>query len=146
MMASKISSIFKHRSNTPTTSATGSYVQESKYRSMQLLSTLSLTLLLLLSIPALALKAYSYSFVEMNVEMGFYLVNSENQAAVQGETLVAALPLNLFRVPEKLVLVVAMLNVLLSTAHLAFIAWDWRSGRRVSSCKTTFREALAHVT
>lgn len=146
MMASKISSIFKHRRNEPTIAVTGSYVQDSKYRLMRLLSTLSLTLLLLLSIPALALKAYSYSFIEMNVEMGFYLVNSENQMAVQGETLVAALPLNLFRVPEKLVLVVAMLNILLSTAHLAFVAWDWRSGRRVSSRKSTFRKASAHIT
>lgn len=93
---------------------------------------MALTILLFLAVPALALKSYSYSFIESNVEMGFYLVNDGSQRADQGEALVAALPLNLFRVPEKLFLVVAMLNVLLSMAHLAFISWDWKAGKRVS--------------
>ncbi|KAJ4994180.1 hypothetical protein SVAN01_00009 [Stagonosporopsis vannaccii] len=131
--AGKFSSIIKQRSNPSSTIAPGIHNHNRQYRSIRLLSTLLLSLLLLLSVPALALKAYSYSFIESNIEMGFYLINNENQMAVQAETLVAALPLNLFRVPEKLVLVVAMLNILLSMAHLAFVAWDWKAGRRTQT-------------
>lgn len=136
--AIKVHSIFKRRNNDSSTGVPGSHNPDRLYRSMRLLSTVSLSILLLLSIPTLALKAYSYNFIESNVEMGFYLVN-ENGMTAPGEMLVAALPLNLFRVPEKLVLVVAMLNVLLSMAHLTFVAWDWKAGRRVSSPKLSAR-------
>jgi hypothetical protein len=111
------------------------YIHDHTYRVSRLLSVVLLTLLLLLSIPALALKIYGYNFIETNGEMGFYLVNNEapgpGEGNNMGDSLVAALPHNLFRVPEKLVLVVAMLNILLSMAHLGFVAWDWRAGRRV---------------
>lgn len=116
------------------------YIHDRTYRLSRLLSVVSLTLLLLLSIPALVLKAYSYNFIEINAEMGFYLVNEEVQGEPAGDNLVAALPHNLFRVPEKIVLVVAMLNIVLSMAHLVFVAWDWKAGRRVSSSLTSYMD------
>jgi hypothetical protein len=112
------------------------YVHDRTYRVSRLLSVVLLTLLLLLAIPALVLKAYGYNFIELNAEMGFYLVNNGAAGDPVGDNLVAALPHNLFRVPEKLVLVVAMLNILLSMAHLGFVVWDWRTGRRVSLSST----------
>jgi hypothetical protein len=130
--ARKISSIFRPRSNAPSSVRPPPYSDDRHDRLSRLVSAASLTLLLLLSISTLVLKAYSYSFIESNVEMGFYLVNDEVQGAPQSENLVAALPLSLFRVPERLVLVVAMLNILLNLGHLSFVAWDWRFGRRVS--------------
>lgn len=135
--ASRLLSIFEKRNRGSSTNASPPYNDNRQHRYTRLLSTVSLTLLLFLSIPALALKAYSYSFIESNVEMGFYLVDAEFPNATEGETLVAALPYNLFRVPEKVVLVVAMLNILLSMAHLAFIAWDWNVSRRTQT--RTFR-------
>ncbi|KAL1600225.1 hypothetical protein SLS59_005849 [Nothophoma quercina] len=131
-MASKFTSIFSRHNTTPSVNPPP-YTDDRHYRLVRLLSVVSLTLLLLLSIPVLVLKAYSYSFIESNAEMGFYLANDEVQDEPEGQNLVAALPHNLFRVPEKLVLVVSMLNILLSLAHLAFVAWDWKARRRVSS-------------
>lgn len=107
------------------------YVLSRQCRFERLLSLVTLTLLLMLSIPALALKAYSYSFIESNMEMGFYLVNEET-GKVAEDALVAALPLHLFRVPEKLVLVVAMISILLSMLHLIYVACDWKACMRVS--------------
>lgn len=130
--AGKIPLVFRRRDDVTSTLSDSSYSGDRHYRISRLLSVVTLALLLLLSIPALVLKAYSYSFIESNAEMGFYLANEEMQGEPQGDTLVAALPHNLFRVPEKLVLVVAMLNILLGMAHLGFVAWDWKSGRRVS--------------
>ena len=132
----KLSSVFELLNNASPTTEPPPYNDDRYYRLSRLLSFASFTLLLLLSIPALVLKAYSYSFIESNAEMGFYLVNDEVQGEPEGENLVAALPHNLFRVPEKLVLVVSMLNILLSMAHLAFVAWDWKTGRRVSCLRT----------
>lgn len=107
------------------------YAHDYTYRLSRVLSVVFLMLLFLLSIPAVVLKAYSYSFIETNAEMGFYLVNDEAQGKLSGDVLVAALPHNLFRVPEKIVLVVGMLNIFLSMAHLRFIARDWKAGRWV---------------
>ncbi|KAF3044802.1 hypothetical protein E8E12_010735 [Didymella heteroderae] len=108
------------------------YIHDRTYRISRLLSMVLLTFLLLLSIPALVLKVYGYNFIEINGEMGFYLVNKESPGGGNhaGDNLVAALPHNIFRVPEKLVLVVAMLNILLSMAHLGFVVWDWRTQTR----------------
>lgn len=131
-IASKFSSDFMHRNNVSSTVNPPPSDDDRRYRLARLLSVVSLTLLLLLSIPALILKAYSYSFIESNAEMGFYLVNDEVQGEPEGENLVAALPHNLFCAPGKIVLVVAMLNILLSMSHLAFVAWDWKICRRVS--------------
>lgn len=128
----KISTITTPLNDTNAADNPPPYKDDRHYRILRLTSVASLMLLLLLSIPALVLKAYSYSFIESNAEMGFYLVNDEVQTEPEGESLVAALPLNLFRIPEKLVLVVAMLNILLSMARLAFVAWHWKAGRRVS--------------
>lgn len=124
----------KGRNNTAPSTEPPPYVHDRTFRLSRLLSVATLTLLLLLSIPALVLKAYGYNFIEINAEMGFYLLNDENQSSPASDSLVAALPYNLFRVPEKFVLVVAMLNILLSMAHLGFVAWDWETGRRVSFC------------
>ncbi|UPX16914.1 uncharacterized protein EKO05_0007295 [Ascochyta rabiei] len=132
-IADKISTLLKpHRNVSPVVSPPA-YNDDHQHRSVSLASVVSLMLLLLLSIPTLALKAYSYSFIESNAEMGFYLVNNGIQGMPESGSLVAALPHNIFRVPEKLVLIVAMLNVLLSTAHLAFIAWDWKVGRKTQT-------------
>lgn len=131
-IAGRISSIFKPRNSAPPAAKPPPYNDDRHYRLLRLTSVASFTLLILLSIPALVLKAYSYSFIESNAEMGFYLVNGEIPGEPQGQILVTALPDHLFRVPEKLVLVVAMLNLLLSMAQLAFLAWDWKTGRRVS--------------
>jgi len=116
------------------------YIHDRTYRVSRLLSVVLLTLLLLLSIPALALKVYGYNFIEINGEMGFYLVAKEapgpGEGNHMGDSLVAALPHNLFHVPEKFVLVVAMLNILLSMAHLGFVAWDWKAARHVGSLES----------
>lgn len=128
----KITSNTRLRKNAPTDVNPPTYSDNRHYRLSRLVSVASLTLLLLLSIPALVLKAYSYTFIESNAEMGFYLANDQVQGEPEGEYLVAALPQHLFRVPEKLLLVVAMLSVLLSMTHLAFVAWDWKAGKRVS--------------
>lgn len=128
---------FKRRNGTTPRALPPPYIHDRTYRVSRLLSVVLLSLLLLLSILALALKVSSYNFIEVNGEMGFYLVSNGTSGAGEGnhmgDSLVAALPHNLFRVPEKLVLVVAMLNILLSMAHLGFVAWDWRAGRRVRS-------------
>lgn len=123
----------KGRNSTTPSTNPPPYIHDRTYRISRLLSVVLLTLLLSLTVPALVLKAYGYNFIEINAEMGFYLVNTEipGQPQQMGGNLVAALPHNLFRVPEKLVLVVAMLNILLGLAHLGFVAWDWRAGRRV---------------
>ena len=127
----------KGRKSTSPSANPPPYIHDRTYRISRLLSVVLLTLLLLLSIPALALEVYGYNFIEINGEMGFYLVNNEapgpGKGNDMGDALVAALPHNLFRVPEKLVLVVAMLNILLSMAHLGFVAWDWKAARRVGS-------------
>ncbi|KAF1926152.1 uncharacterized protein M421DRAFT_40695, partial [Didymella exigua CBS 183.55] len=114
-------------------------------RLSRFLSVISLTLLLLLSIPTLVLKAFGYNFIEINAEMGFYLVNDEGQGKPADNGLVAALPHNLFRVPEKLVLVVAMLNILLSMAHLGFLVWDWRAGRRTQTRAFRRNAMILHI-
>lgn len=129
--ARKAASVFKRRNDVNSTALPPPYTLSRQSRSERLLSIITLTLLLLLSVPALALKAYSYSFIESNVEMGFYLVNEQTGEAME-DALVAALPHNVFRVAEKLVLVVAMTSILLSLIHLAFVAWDWRACVRVS--------------
>ncbi|KAF2625507.1 hypothetical protein BU25DRAFT_345841 [Macroventuria anomochaeta] len=144
-IASKLSSAFKRRNNAPSITNPPSHNDDRQYRLSRLLLVVSLTLLLLLSIAALVLKAYSYGFIEFNAEMGFYLVNDEVQGEPEGENLVAALPHNLFRVPEKLVLVVAMLNILLSTAHLAFVSWDWKSGRRTQTRAFRRNAIVLHI-
>jgi hypothetical protein len=141
----KLSSMFASPNNATSISRPPPYNDDRQYRLSRLISVASLTVLLLLSIPSLVLKAYSYSFVESNVEMGFYLVNDEVQGEPEGQNLVAALPLSLFRVPEKLALIVAMLNILLSMAHLAFIAWDWRAGRRVSRPRLIVNPQLTDI-
>jgi hypothetical protein len=127
----------KRRNSTAPSAGPPPYIHDRTYRLSRILSVVLLTLLLLLSIPALTLKVYGYNFIEINGEMGFYLVNNETPGPGEGnhmgDALVAALPHSLFRVPEKLVLVVAMLNILLSMAHLGFVAWDWKAARRVGS-------------
>ncbi|KAH6639819.1 hypothetical protein C7974DRAFT_139343 [Boeremia exigua] len=140
-----VSRVFKRSSNDSSMDAPPPYNDSRQYRSMRLLSTVALALLLLLSIPALALKTYSYSFIESNSGMGFYLVDAETQVPDARDILVAALPSNLFRVPEKLVLVVAMLNILLSMAHLAFVAWDWRCGRRTQTRSFRRNAMILHI-
>ena len=138
---SKIASTNKRRNDAKSTIEPPPYKDDRHYRLSRLLSLSTLTLLLLFSIPALILKAYSYNFIESNAEMGFYLVN-EGQGDSDEKNLIAALPHNLFRVPEKLVLVVAVLNILLSIAHLIFVAWDWKSGKKVG-CLQTIDTGLA---
>jgi hypothetical protein len=128
----KISSLLKHHNNASSFLNSPTNSDDRHLRLSRLISVVSLTLLLLLSVPTLVLKAYSYSFIESNAEMGFYLVNDEAQGVPEGEVLVAALPHNIYRAHEKLVLIVAMLNALLSMAHLGFVVWDWKAGRRVS--------------
>lgn len=137
--ARKFSATVKPHNSTSPTENPPPYSDDSRCRAFRLFSVGSLTLLLLLSIPTLVLKAYSYSFIESNAEMGFYLTNNQTQGGSEGGMLVAALPLSLFRMPEKLVLVVAMLNILLSMAHLAFVAWDWKAGRRVGQLDMSTR-------
>lgn len=141
-LAGKIASVFKRRNKMSATAQPPPYILDRHCRFERLISVATITLLLLLSIPALALKAYSYSFIESNVEMGFYLVD-EQTGETQTNALVAALPLNIFRVPEKLVLVVSMVSILLSIIHLAFIAWDWKTCLRVSYLHTWQRESRA---
>lgn len=130
-LAGKVASVFKRRSNLPSTAGPPPYILSRRCRFERLLSLVTLTPLLLLSIPALTLKAYSYSFIESNTEMGFYLVDEKTGEAMQ-DALVAALPLKVYRVPEKLVLVVAMISILLSLLHLGYLAWDWKTCIRVS--------------
>lgn len=130
------SSIFKRRNDMSANDMSQDarpppYVLSRQCRFERLVTLVTLTLLLILSIPALALKAYSYSFIESNMEMGFYLVNEQTGKAME-DALVAALPLHLFRVPEKLVLVVAMISILLSMLHLIFVVCDWKACMRVS--------------
>ncbi|KAJ8116837.1 hypothetical protein OPT61_g1820 [Boeremia exigua] len=138
-------SIFKQRNKKPSKIAPQSYNDNRQCRSMRLLSIASLSILLLLSIPTLALKAYSYSFIESNAEMGFYLMTEGMPKPTGEEVLVAALPHNLFRVPEKLVLVVAMLNILLSMAHLAFVAWEWKAGRQIRTQAFRRNAMVLHI-
>lgn len=130
-ITNKIALVFKRRNNMSSNDQPPPYKLDHRCRFERVVSVTTLTLLLLFSIPTLALKAYSYSFIESNVEMGFYLIN-EQTGETQMDALVAALPLNIFRVPEKLVLVVSMISILLSLIHLAFIIWDWRTCLRVS--------------
>ncbi|KAF1358795.1 hypothetical protein EJ07DRAFT_123296 [Lizonia empirigonia] len=144
-IAGRISSIFKPRNSAPHAAKPPPYNDDRHYQLLRLTLVASFTLLILLSIPALVLKAYSYSFIESNAEMGFYLVNDEIPGEPQGQILVAALPDHLFRVPEKLVLVVAMLNILLSMAQLAFVAWDWKAGRRTLTRAFQRNALLLHI-
>ncbi|KAF9693454.1 hypothetical protein EKO04_008409 [Ascochyta lentis] len=142
----KISTLLKPHNDASPTGSPPLNSDNRHYRSLRLASVVSLTLLLLLSIPTLVLKAYSYSFIESNAEMGFYLVNNKTQGMPAGEVLVAALPHNIFRVPEKLILVVAMLNILLSLAHLAFVVWDWKAGRRTQTRAFRRNTMILHIT
>ncbi|KAJ4344958.1 hypothetical protein N0V95_006071 [Ascochyta clinopodiicola] len=144
-IADKISTLLKpHRNATPAVNPPP-YSDDHQYRLVRLASVVSLTLLLLLSIPTLVLKAYSYSFIESNAEMGFYLADGGIQGVPKSQTLVAALPHYIFRVPEKLVLIVAMLNILLSMAHLAFVAWDWKAGRRTQTRAFRRNAVVLHI-
>ena len=94
--------VFKRRSDMSANALPPPYVLSRRCRFERLFSLVSLTLLLMLSIPALALKAYSYSFIESNMEMGFYLVNEQTGKTME-DALVAALPLHLFRVSDPIV-------------------------------------------
>ncbi|KAJ4378294.1 hypothetical protein N0V86_005994 [Didymella sp. IMI 355093] len=136
---------FKGRNSTTPSVNPPPYVHDRTYRISRLLSVVLLTLLLLLAIPALVLKAYGYNFIELNTEMGFYLVGNEVAGDLVGDNLVAALPHNLFRGSEKLVLVVAMLNILLSMAHLGFVAWDWKTGRRTQTRAFRRNAMVMHI-
>lgn len=135
-VVNRITPTYRQRVDAKKASGTPPYKDDRHYRLSRLLSLLALTLLLLFSIPALILKAYSYNFIESNAEMGFYLVKDDGKGELDEQSLVAALPHNIFRMPEKLVLVVAVLNILLSIAHLTFVTWDWKSGKRVSYFQT----------
>jgi hypothetical protein len=90
-----------------------------------------LILLLLLSTAALILKANTFSFIEINKEMGFFLEMPEFEGDPEKQPLVAALPLSLYRVSEKIILITSGLNILLTMGHLGLIAINWKSAQRV---------------
>ena len=100
-------------------------------QTLRLLSTLFLIPLLLLSAATLILKANTFSFIEMNKEMGFFLEMPEFEGDPEKQPLVAALPLRLYRVSEKIILIMSGLNIILSMGHLGLIAINWKSAQRV---------------
>jgi hypothetical protein len=98
---------------------------------LRLLSIVFLTFLLLLSTTTLILKANTFSFIEMNREMGFFLESSDPNVDPSTMPLVAALPSHLYRVSEKIILVTAGTNILLSMGHLGLIGINWKTAQRV---------------
>jgi hypothetical protein len=130
-LVSKVTSSFRPRkkdstSTSPSLSHGGPYNQ-----TLRLLSIIFLVFLLLLSTAALILKANTFSFIEMNREMGFFLEMPEFMGDPEKQPLVAALPLRLYRVSEKIILIMSSLNILLSMGHLGLIAINWKTAQRV---------------
>jgi hypothetical protein len=130
-LVSKATSSFRPRKK-DSTSTSLSFSHGGPYnQTLRLLSIIFLILLLFLSTAALILKANTFSFIEMNREMGFFLEVPEFEGDPEKQPLVAALPLSLYRVSEKIILIMSGLNILLSMGHLGLIAINWKTAQRV---------------
>jgi hypothetical protein len=111
---SKATSSFRPRKKDSTSTSLSSSHGGPYNQTLRLLSIIFLILLLFLSTAALILKANTFSFIEMNREMGFFLEMPEFEGDPEKQPLVAALPLRLYRVSEKIILIMSGLNILLS--------------------------------
>lgn len=130
-LVAKVTSSLRPRQKTSTSTGLSSNYGGQCNQTLRILSIIFLAFLLVLSTAALILKANTFSFIEMNREMGFFLEMPEAQGDPSKQPLVAALPLRLFRVSEKIILFASGFNILLSMGHLGLIAINWKTAQRV---------------
>ncbi|KAF2845731.1 hypothetical protein T440DRAFT_493157 [Plenodomus tracheiphilus IPT5] len=116
------------------------------HRLARILYLISLALLLLMAIPVVLLEALSYSFVEDNRSQGFMFETTERDGAPGVEVVMAALPRMLQQAPAKMALVAAVLTILLSTAHMGFVGFDWNHGKRTQSYAFRRNTMFLHIT
>lgn len=102
------------------------------HRRARILYAIFLSISLFAAIPVVALKALTYSFINLNQTRGFTFQTTENNGKPGFDVVLAALPETLQQIPANMALVVAVISISLTLTHLSFVICDWKSGKRVS--------------
>ncbi|KAI4641147.1 hypothetical protein J4E93_008025 [Alternaria ventricosa] len=116
------------------------------HRIARLLYSVSLALLLLIAVPVIALKALTYSFIEDNRVTGFEYQTTRRNGDPGESIIMAALPRMLYAVPAKLAIIAGTVSICLATAHLGFVATDWKKGNRTQSYAFRRNIMFLHIT
>lgn len=100
------------------------------HRNARRLYSASLLTLFIMALLVITLKGMTYSFFEDNGMTGFVFETTTGENA--GEKIdMAALPLMLYTLPTKLIIIIAAISLSVAGAHLGLVIVDWKSGKMV---------------